>query len=217
MKRWGYLITAICPMASCCAAWAAESAQDIVERSISRLGIQAEMPGAVAKMPGWLDWLKFNLSADTLRILLWGAVILGVAVTIWSLRDSLPVFSRSRRITAHEAEAHAPDPSSRMDEARLEADELADQGQYGEAMHVLLLKGLAEIRLRLGTSFAASLTSREILHRVSLPQAGGSALRAIVQSVEQTYFGGRPADREAYLGCREEFEALKRSLAASPA
>ena len=43
------------------------------------------------------------------------------------------------------------------------------------------------------------------------------ALGAIVQSVEQTYFGGRPAGREDYLGCRQEFETLRRSLAAGTA
>jgi hypothetical protein len=104
-----------------------------------------------------------------------------------------------------------------MEEAQLEADDLARRGQYGEAMHVLLLKSLAEIRLRLGTSFAVSLTSREILRRVALPQSGTGALGAIVQSVEQTYFGGRPAGHEDYLGCRQEFETLRRSLATGPA
>jgi hypothetical protein len=104
-----------------------------------------------------------------------------------------------------------------MEDARIEADDLASQGHYGEAMHVLLLKSLAEIRMRLGVSFAASLTSREILRRVNLPQTGGGALAAIVQSVERTYYGGRQASREDYAGCREEFDMLKRSLAAPPA
>jgi hypothetical protein len=199
------------------AAQAATDAGEIVRQAIRRHGIQADMPVPAPRASSWLDWLKFDISADTGRILLWGAVILGVAVTIWSLRDSLPAFSRSRRIKAGELPSGLSDPSARMEEAQLEADDLARRGQYGEAMHVLLLKSLAEIRLRLGTSFAVSLTSREILRKVSLPQSGSGALGAIVQSVEQTYFGGRPAGREDYLGCRQEFETLRRSLATGAA
>lgn len=196
---------------------AAGDAQAFVERAIRRLGVQADMPGPLASEPVWLDWLSLGLTSDTLKLLLWGTVLLGVFVTAWSLRDSLPAFSRSRRIVAPDGFVHGSDPSARMDEARLEADDLAEQGQYGEAMHVLLLNSLAEIRLRLGTSFAASLTSREILRRVSLPQTGSRAFGAIVQSVERTYFGGKPASRDEYLGCRQEFDMLKRSLAVGPA
>ena len=217
MKRLRLLLVAFCTVATDGAARAATDAGEIVRQSIRRHDIQTDMPVPEPKAASWLDWLKFDISPDTLRLLLWGAVILGVAVTIWSLRDSLPGFSRSRRIKAAETASGSSDASARMEEAQLEADDLASRGQYGEAMHVLLLKSLGEIRLRLGTSFAASLTSREILRKIPLPQAGTGALGAIVHSVEQTYFGGRPAGQEDYLGCRQEFETLKRSLAAGAA
>lgn len=217
MKRLPVLLVAFCVIALGGVAQAATDAGEIVRQAIRRHDIQTEMPAPEPKAASWLDWLKFDLSADTMRVLLWGAVILGVAVTVWSLRDSLPGFSRSRRIKAADAPTGLSDTSARMEEAQLEADDLASRGHYGEAMHVLLLKSLAEIRLRLGTSFAISLTSREILRKVSLPQTGAGALGAIVQSVEQTYFGGRPAGRQDYLGCRQEFETLRRSLEAGAA
>lgn len=206
----------------CAALWdgAARAATDpgeIVRDAIRRHDIQTQMPVPEPKAAHWLDWLNIDLSTDALRVLLWGAVILGAAIVIWSLRDSLPGFSRSRRIRAAEVASGVSPSSARLEEAQLEADELARRGQYGEAMHMLLLRSLAEIRARLGTSFAVSLTSREILRKVSLPQAGTGALGAIVQSVEQTYFGGRSAGQEDYLGCRENFEVLKRSLTAGPA
>lgn len=217
VKRLPVLLVAFCAVTLSSAAQAAGDAGEIVRQAIRRRDIQTEMPVPQPRAASWLDWLKFDISADTARLLLWGAVILGVAVTIWSLRDSLPAFSRSRRIKASELPSGFSNPSARMEQAQLEADDLAGRGHYGEAMHVLLLKSLAEIRLRLGTSFAVSLTSREILRKVSLPQAGAGALGALVQSVEQTYFGGRPAGREDYLGCRQEFETLRRSLAAGTA
>lgn len=219
MKRLPLLLPlpAFCAVMFAGVAQAATDAGEIVRQAIRRHDIQTQMPTPAPKAASWLDWLKFDISADTARILLWGAVILGVAITIWSLRDSLPAFSRSRRIKAGQAPSGLSDASARMEEAQLEADDLASRGHYGEAMHVLLLKSLAEIRSRLGTSFAVSLTSREILRKVSLPQTGTGALGAIVQSVEQTYFGGRPAGHEDYLGCRQEFETLKRSLATGAA
>lgn len=215
MKRLPALLVAICAVTLDGVARAATDAGEIVRQAIRRHDLQTQMPVPEPRPASWLDWLKFDISADTARILLWGTVILGVAVTIWSLRDSLPAFSRSRRIKAADVPAGFSDASARMEEAQLEADDLASRGHYGEAMHVLLLKSLAEIRLRLGTSFAVSLTSREILRKVALPQAGTGALGAIVQSVEQTYFGGRPSGQQDYLGCRQDFETLKRSLGAA--
>ncbi len=217
VKRLPVPLVAFCAVALGGVARAATDAGEIVRQAVRRHDIQTQMPAPEAKAASWLDWLKFDISADMARLLLWGAVILGVAVTIWSLRDSLPAFSRSRRIRAADLPAGSSDASARMNEAQVEADDLASRGHYGEAMHVLLLNSLAEIKLRLGTSFAVSLTSREILRKVSLPQAGSGALGAIVRSVEQTYFGGRPAGQQDYLGCRQEFETLKRSLATGAA
>jgi len=150
---------------------------------------------------------------DVIRYLLWAAVIVGILVIAWSLRDSLPVISRSRKIIAPETAPPSLQQSARMEEARLEADDLARQGHYGEAMHLLLLKSLSEIRRQLGVSFAVSLTSREILRRTQLPDIGRQSLSAIIRSVERTYFGGDDADQGDYSDCRSNFENLKRSLA----
>jgi hypothetical protein len=148
-----------------------------------------------------------------IRFLLWGAVILGVVVVVWSLRDSMPVISRSRKIVAPEQPPPSPSQSDRMEEARIEADDLARQGHYSEAMHLLLLNSLSEMRRQLGTSFAISLTSREILRRTKLPDIGRQSLRAIIAAVERTYFGGDDAGQADYSDCRSNFETLKQSLA----
>jgi hypothetical protein len=156
---------------------------------------------------------SLHLSPDVVRILLWGAVIVGTLVIAWSLRDSLPVISRSRKIIAPEPAAPAQTPSGRMEEAQLEADDLARQGHYRLAMHVLLLQSLDEIRRQLGTRFAVSLTSREILRRVQLSDLGRRSLTSIIRSVERTYFGSDDAGQGDYAACRHDFETLKHSLA----
>ena len=175
-------------------------------------GPQAEVPNPAVTAPDH----RSTSSPGTpgfIRWLLWGTVIIGTLVIVWSLRDSLPVISRSRKIVAPEPAPPSPAAAKRMGEAQLEADDLARQGRYGEAMHVLLLKSLGEIRRQLGTSFASSLTSREILRRVQLPDIGQKSLTAIIRSVERTYFGGKDAGQSDYSDCRSHFETLKHSLA----
>jgi hypothetical protein len=92
------------------------------------------------------------------------------------------------------------------------ADELAREGRYAEAMHVLLLRGLADIRARLDEPFADSLTSREILRSTRLPERARDSLRDVVGRVEWTYFGEYPAGQEDYAACRVSFNALEQAL-----
>jgi hypothetical protein len=94
------------------------------------------------------------------------------------------------------------------------ADDLAAQGRFVEAMHVLLLLGLDEMRLRLDFRFADSLTSREIVVRSNAPADAKTALREIIQWVELAYFGDHPADRNDYDACRRSFLALGSALGA---
>src|SRR5262249_32243015 len=92
------------------------------------------------------------------------------------------------------------------------ADDLARQGRFVDAMHVLLLQGLADMRRHLGEQFAESFTSREILRSTKLSDAGREPLRDIITRVEWTYFGKHPAEREDYLACRASFDALAHAL-----
>jgi len=184
----------------------------MVEQSIKKWGLQTEMPGETDTAPA-ANWFDLHLPFELIQLMLWGVVIAGVVVVVWSLRDSLPVLSRSRKIVARDQPPPSVAQASRMDEAQVEADDLARQGYYGEAMHVLLLKSLNEIRRQLGISFAVSLTSREILRRVKLPEIGHQSLTAIIASVERTYFGGQPAGQNDYWDCRSNFDNLRHSLA----
>ena len=77
---------------------------------------------------------------------------------------------------------------------------------------MLLLHGLAHIRARLDQQFSDSLTSREILYSSNLPEAARTSLRDVVNRVELTYFGQRPAGLADYTACRQSFNALERSL-----
>jgi hypothetical protein len=193
---WAALLTT--PLA----AQTAQQAETAAENAIRRLDLQTAFPRGAEP----LNW-HFDLPDGTL----WFVVAIALAVLLYALRDMLPGGRAGGAWTAPEAEAGAP--TSGTPGVILEAaDELAARGRFVEAMHMLLLHGLAHLRARLDQQFSDSLTSREILHSTNLPEAARASLRDVVVRVELTYFGRRPAGLADYTACRESFNALERSL-----
>jgi len=181
-------------------------------REVIRSGsLQADMPRQHVEPPS-ASWFNFHLSPEAAKILLWALVIAGVLIIAWSIRDKLPIFDRSRKLAPRDDRGVAAPQARRLEEAQAEADALAENGRYVEAMHVLLLRSVAEMRKRLGLSFADSLTSREILRLAPLSERGRDAFGAIIFAVEGSYFGRRGASNDEYLACRNSFDALRQSL-----
>jgi hypothetical protein len=107
------------------------------------------------------------------------------------------------------AVARGPPPDPAATVAPLEdAETLARQGRFGEAIHVLLLRLLEELARRTTAPIPASLTSREIVERVAVPDAARKPLAALVHAVEVSHFGSDVPDRGDYdlcLGRYREF------------
>jgi hypothetical protein len=186
------------------AAQTAQQAQKAAEEAIRRLDLQTEFP----RGPEPFNW-HFDLPPETL----WIVVAIAIGVLIYAFRDLIPIW-RAGAGRAWAEQEGAPGATTQGDEAVIieAADALAASGQFVEAMHMLLLHGLAHIRHRLDLQFSDSLTSREILHRTNLPEVARASLRDVVTRVELTYFGRRPAALADYTACRESFNALARSF-----
>jgi len=105
------------------------------------------------------------------------------------------------------ATADSPDPMAR-------ADGLARQGRMDEAVHLLLLDAIAVLRERRDPGLPESLTSREVLRRLELTGDARAAFQALVQAVERSLFGGRPAAPDDYDACRSSYRALVEGEAA---
>ena len=105
--------------------------------------------------------------------LLWFVIAVALGALLYSFRDMIPILRARGSESWTETEEIAADIARRDPTVVLAAaDELAREGRYAEAMHVLLLRGLADIRARLDEPFANSLTSREILRSTRLPEQG---------------------------------------------
>jgi hypothetical protein len=156
---------------------------------------------------------SFRLDGSLARALLWVAVAVGAVVIALYLKDILPGgrMARRRRWDADGSDPQAAGPGGET-QAQIDADELARLGRFVEAMHVLLLQALADMRRRLNVAIADSLTSREILRRASVSPTAKSALQEIVGAVERAYFGDHPADESDYSACRANFSAFVGAL-----
>ena len=177
----------------------------MAEQAIRRLDLQAELPHEPP--PATFSW---NL--DLPPGALWAVIAIAAAIMIYVFRDVIFV-SRKRSPPPADVDAAIPGKSSDHDAAALgAADALAAAGQFAEAMHLLLLQALAEIRRRLDQQLADLLTSREILRNASLSKRARDLLRDLVMRVELSHFGHRPAADGDYAACRTSFLALARAF-----
>jgi hypothetical protein len=184
----------------------ASEVADAAERAIRSLALQTELPRerelAAPEPP-------FRLPPEVL----WIALTIGAGVLLYAIRHDLPIlrlFARKGWDTPAAAPvASEPEPSG---DRRSPADELARDGRFVDAMHVLLLESLEQMRGRVGLAFSDSLTSREILRSPQLSEPARALFGDIVGLVERSYFGGRAAVRADYERCRQSFDALAQSL-----
>ncbi len=186
------------------AAQTPEQVQRLAEQAIRRLGLQTDFP-VVPEPP--------SFSIPFPRELLWIVIITAIAIMLYAFRDLIPIL-RSSRDTGWTSEEGGlgGDRAGSSAAALGAADQLAAEGRFVEAMHILLLQGLAAIREGLDEQLSDSLTSREILRSTRLSDTGRSSLQDIVSRVELTYFGQRPAARDDYFACRTSFNALALAL-----
>lgn len=181
--------------------------EEASRRAVEKLGLQTEIPGDPA--PGWqgFEFPEIPLS----DAVLWAGLALFAGYMLYAARDELPSLffpqrKRWREIGPEETGGGAVESPAAATIAT--ADELSGKGYYKEAMHVLLLRAIAEMRERLRVDFASSLTSREILRRSNLPEPGKVSLRDIITRVELSYFGPYAAGAGDYAACRASFERL---------
>jgi hypothetical protein len=210
MWRMSFGAGTLCLSAHAAFAQTAAQVEGAAKNAIGTLDLQTEIPGD--PRPSWLD---VNLPAINFSTwMLWAVLFIAVAVVLYSLRDDLPrlIFGNSKRWGEVDGQEIGVGTETSPAQAALVADDLANQGHYVEAMHVLLLRAIAEMRERLGAEFARSLTSREILRRAKLPEVTKTPLRDIITRVELSYFGAYPAAAEDYAACRDSFDRFMSQL-----
>ncbi len=164
----------------------------------------------------FLRWIgSFMPDAPYARILLWtvlAAAAAGFAIMVYRrIRDGAWSLPRRRRpvgiAVEAEEEAWAPEAAPARSWLR-EADALAAEGRYAEAVHHLLFRSIEDIARRRPRLVRPALTSRELAAAEALPPPARSLFSRIAGLVERSLFGGRPVEAADWTAARTAYADL---------
>jgi hypothetical protein len=165
------------------------------------------------EIPGWLKALVavFKFLGPATPYVMWSALALVVALILYLIgRELFGIRADSVTMKLGMGGGEGPwRPAPEQARALLEeADRLAEQGQFVEAAHLILLRSIEDIHKRRPRMVAVSLTSRDIAGLTGLPPAARETFVNIAQAVERSLFGGRPLDRDGFSRCRQAYAAF---------
>ena len=151
-------------------------------------------------------------NAPFARILLWtvlAAAAVALAVAIYQrVRHGTWRLPWRRRVLAAEAEVEeeqwAPEAAPARSWLR-EADALAAEGRFAEAIHHLLFRSVEDIGRRRPRLVRPALTSRELAAAEAVPPAARDLFARIARLVEHSLFGGRPVGEPDWTEARTAY------------
>lgn len=168
--------------------------------------------------PSWLKPLGAFLRSigPTATWVFWGLVALGVGAILVLVGRELLRQRRTGRVRARVLDPEDLRPSGARVRALLaEADRLAAEGRFGEAVRVLLLRTLDDLEARRPGIIGPAQTAREIAALETVPAAAREPLAAIARAVERFLFAGRPLDAAAFQSARADYARFVEGASAS--
>jgi hypothetical protein len=133
-----------------------------------------------------------------------------VLLVIWLIRNLSSTGVRSSRGRPGEVPPDALDrPEPERGSALADAERLAAQERWTEAVHTLLLIAIRHLSSRFSVPQASSRTSRELARLLPLQKEAREAFAGLVRTVEVSLFGGVPVGPDDY---RTSLERVRRLL-----
>lgn len=167
-------------------------------------------------MARFFQWIgSFMPDAPYARIFLWAMLAvaaLALAAAVYQrVRYGEWRLPRRRRATAVEPGPEEETWISETAEVRSwlrEADALAAEGRYAEAVHHLLFRSVEDIGRRRPKLVRPALTSRELAAAEALPPPARSLFARIAALVERSLFGGRAVGAGDWSAARAAYADL---------
>ena len=163
--------------------------------------------------PDWLTALFEFLGrlGPLFQVIFWAAIVVAAAGVLYFLfGEAIRVrFGKSGKGKVDDADDVLVDlrPDAHAARSLLEeADALAREGKFAEAVHLLLFRSIDDIQQRLEGGVPRSLTAREIGGLRNLPERARRALGPIIAIVEHSFFGGRDVDAAGWKTARDSYE-----------
>jgi hypothetical protein len=173
-------------------------------------GIQFDFDKATPpERPPWLDPLLKVLEAiaPVLKYVLWIGLAAGALFLVYViLRELLPDLWPKKRTRVALVDWRPSEDAAR--ELLDDADALAQQGRFEEAIHLLLFRSIDDLARRRPGRVKPALTSRDIAALEAMPDDARTAFARLAQAVETTFFGGRPGGEAAFGEARRDYEAF---------
>ncbi|MDT7529839.1 DUF4129 domain-containing protein [Sphingopyxis sp. SE2] len=184
--------------------------------------IQTAFPPPPPPPPPTPEWLKsllnaignfFEWSAPAAKPLMWIGIAL---ILLFLLYHFVPAFARwvdNLRFGRKRGDADADDPVGQAEAGAArallaEADALAAEGRFAEAVHLLLYRSVEDIEGRRPGLVKPAMTSRDLADAHDLPSVARGAFGRIARAVEISLFGGRSIDAGAWEQCRAAYAEL---------
>jgi hypothetical protein len=182
-------------------------------------------PAWIEQLGEWVEWLLrpvgrffawlFSWLPDAAwaRYLLYLLLAAGAAAILWLVWTRLrsgewrwPMRRSDEAIGAAEAAELDWRPSAAPARAWLdEADALAAQGRFAEALHCLLLRSVDDMARRRPKAVRPALTARELASSPLLPERARGLFSRLAAGVERSLFGRRPVDKAGWSQARAAY------------
>lgn len=173
-------------------------------------------PTALPKPPHAPEWLLalgklLGALAPYMVYIFWGCLILGAAIILFFLgREVLatrwPSLKRKPPLKLGDENWR---PNLAKARTLLEdADRLASEGRFAEAVHLILFRGVEDIEGQRPNLISPALTSRDIARLDGVPERVRAAFSQIARVVERSFFGGQAVGAEEFAACRQAYEGF---------
>jgi len=161
--------------------------------------------------PGWLLWLQHWLDklSPVLNVMWWALGGLALVALLFYLGRLLLRLRFPERLKVQDMRSAMEDwrPTATRARALLaDADALARDGKYGEAVHLLLLRSIDDLEQFRPRVVQRSYTAREIERLDAMPMTVRAAFAGIMEVVEKSRYGGYEVTAKDYERCRAEYE-----------
>ncbi|MFD1786800.1 DUF4129 domain-containing protein [Sphingomonas floccifaciens] len=170
----------------------------------------------IGRMFRWLT--DMMPEAPYARIVLWAMIavlaLLILRVVVDRVRNGewrMPTWRRRQAVAALDEDTTPGDWSVEAAPARRwleEADRLAADGRFAEAVHHILLRSVEDIARRRPHLVRPALTSRDIARAPGIPEAPRTLFGDLAAVVERSLFGGAAVDAGDWQRCRAAYAAF---------
>jgi hypothetical protein len=168
-----------------------------------------------APPPKWLEHLLHQIAqalgsmGPVFKYVFWGVLVIVALLIIAFIAREVIRIRFPKKVRVKQVETPVWRPTESQARALLEdADRLAGEGRFAEAVRLLLFRSIEDIQGHRPGVVRPALTSRDIAALRELPPSAQPAFAALTEMVERSFFGGRQVTADGFTACRQAYAAF---------